>query len=504
MTLEDNSIKEHASGSDSKEGTLIEEKVIENVGFFDRVTKHLGQYGVEERGVERVPEDQRTDKSLFSLASIWFSANLSIPTFAFGCVAVPIFGLGFVDTAFLVIFVNAVAAIPPCFFASFGPKFGVRQMLLSRFFFGYHVMKLLATLQIIVCLGWASVNAIVGAQLFQAVNPDIPGWAGILVIALSTLIVCFIGYKAIHLYERWAAVPAGIIYLIVLGVFAHSGKFDSLLPLKTGPTEKAGLLSYSAGLFGFTCGWSVFAADYGVYQPATKSPKSVFIWSFGGLYIPIVFLELFGAAVGTAIVNDEGYRVAYENYSIGGLLSQVLVPELGGFGKFCIVILAMSIVAGNCPNIYSSAFAIQVLGKATMRVPRFFWTIFGTAIYVAIAIPGYERFETWLENIVLITGYWVSLYTGIALVEHFLFRRGYDGYRIEDVNNPKALPPGFASLAGFGLGAFGVVMGMSQVWWTGPISKAAGGGDMGFEMGLGFSMVSYAGFRAIEKSYMKR
>ncbi|KAK4170440.1 permease for cytosine/purines, uracil, thiamine, allantoin-domain-containing protein [Cladorrhinum sp. PSN259] len=504
MALDD-SIKERTSGGDSGVETFVEAKTVETDTFWGKLQKFGGQHGVEEIGIERVPEDQRTDKTLFKLANIWFTANLSMPTFAFGSVAIPVFKLGFVDAALLIILVNAVCCIVPCIFATFGPKTGLRQIMLSRFFFGYHVIKILAVFQVIVCLGWASVNAIVGAQLFHAVNPNIPGWAGILIISFMALVVCFVGYKALHWYERWACVPSGIIYLIFLGVFVRSNKFDPLLPLKSGPSETASILSYTAGIFGYACGWSLFAADYGVYQPASRSPKKIFLYTYVGLYIPMVFLELFGAAVGTAIVTDEAYRIAYDESGIGGLLSQALVPELGGFGNFCIVILSLSIVAGNCPNIYSSAFAIQVLGKATQRVPRALWTLFGTVICVAVAIPGYSRFEVWLQNLVSITGYWVAGYCGIVFVEHFVFRRGFDGYRVADINNPKALPPGYAAFASFALGAVGVVLGMSQTWYVGPIAKLCGdNGDVAFELGLGLSSFSYLGLRAIERSHFRR
>jgi purine-cytosine permease-like protein len=43
---------------------------------------------------------------------------------------------------------------------------------------------------------------------------------------------------------------------------------------------------------------------------------------------------------------------AYNSGSIGGLLGQALSPA-GGFGKFCLVLLALSIVANNIPNNYS-------------------------------------------------------------------------------------------------------------------------------------------------------
>jgi hypothetical protein len=31
--------------------------------------------------------------------------------------------------------------------------------------------------------------------------------------------------------------------------------------------------------------------------------------------------------------------------------------------------------------------------------------------------------------------YWLAIYSGIALVDHFVFRRGFDGYRPEDYDN---------------------------------------------------------------------
>jgi purine-cytosine permease-like protein len=54
----------------------------------------------------------------------------------------------------------------------------------------------------------------------------------------------------------------------------------------------------------------------------------------------------------TATVADPAWEAAYKSGSIGGLLGQALSP-VGGFGKFCLVLLALSIVANNIPNNYS-------------------------------------------------------------------------------------------------------------------------------------------------------
>lgn len=67
---------------------------------------------------------------------------MTISSFAIGALAEPVFHLGFVDTILIILFVNLLGIIPVCFFSTFGPRFGLRQMVLSRFFFGWHGAKL--------------------------------------------------------------------------------------------------------------------------------------------------------------------------------------------------------------------------------------------------------------------------------------------------------------------------------------------------------------------------
>lgn len=68
-----------------------------------------------------------------------------VSSFAIGALAVPVFALGFVDALLTIFFINMLGVIPVCFFSTFGPKFGMRQMILSRFFFGYYGVKLSKT-----------------------------------------------------------------------------------------------------------------------------------------------------------------------------------------------------------------------------------------------------------------------------------------------------------------------------------------------------------------------
>ena len=326
-----------------------------------------------------------------------------VSSFAIGALAIPVFQLGFVDSLLTIFFINCLAITPVAFFSTFGPRFGLRQMVLSRFFFGFYGVKVIAVFNVLACVGWSSVNVIVGAQLINAVNNNVPGYAGIIIIAACTFLVTLFGYKVVHLYEFWSWIPSFIIFLIVLGEFAHSGKFSNL-PMQSGTAEVGSILSFAASVFGFGTGWTSYAADYTVYQPMTVSRIKTFVWTYAGLIFPLCFTEMLGLAVATATLDpvDTSYADGYKNAGIGGLLAAVLFPPLGRFGAFCLVVLALSIIANNCPNIYSLTFSLQVMARWTQAVPRFIWTFIGTIVYCAIAIPGYSDFEQVLENFMLL------------------------------------------------------------------------------------------------------
>ena len=326
-----------------------------------------------------------------------------VSSFAIGVIGITLFQLGFVDALLTILFINLLAITPVAFFSTFGPRFGLRQMVLSRFFFGFYGVKVVAVFNVLACVGWSSVNVIVGAQLIHAVNTNVPGYAGIIIIAAATFLITLFGYKVVHVYEFWSWIPSFIIFLIVIGEFAHSGRFSNL-PMHTGSPEAGSVLSFAASVFGFGTGWTSYAADYTVYQPVSVSRVKTFAWTYAGLIFPLCFTEMLGLAVATATLDpvDPSYIKGFTDSGVGGLLGAVLFPNLGRFGQFCLVILALSIIANNCPNIYSVTFSLQVMGRWTQGIPRFVWTFIATLVYVAIAIPGYSHFQTVLENFMLL------------------------------------------------------------------------------------------------------
>lgn len=96
-----------------------------------------------------------------------------VSSFAIGVLAVPVFALGFVDSLLTIFFINILGILPVAFFSTFGPRFGMRQMILSRFWFGYWGVKISMLIEI-------SVPFIL-SRLTQSQSPSSiasPAWAG--------------------------------------------------------------------------------------------------------------------------------------------------------------------------------------------------------------------------------------------------------------------------------------------------------------------------------------
>lgn len=72
----------------------------------------------------------------------WLAANMVVSSFAIGALAITVFQLGFIDSLLTIFFINVLAITPVCFFSTFGPRFGLRQMVLSRYYFGFHGVKI--------------------------------------------------------------------------------------------------------------------------------------------------------------------------------------------------------------------------------------------------------------------------------------------------------------------------------------------------------------------------
>jgi purine-cytosine permease-like protein len=199
----------------------------------------LDGFGVETRGIERVLPDERTHTSVADCMWLWMAANCTTSTFALGILGASFFQLTFRPAVLTIIFFNLFSTVPVAYFATFGPKLGLRQLTLSRFSFSLYFPSCISiVLNIIGCVGSATVDTISGVLVLRAASdagqPDVPTVAAIVIIGVLTLIPSFIGYRHVHTYERYSWIPIAIVFLIVLGL---SAKYMDLQPWPSTPTN---------------------------------------------------------------------------------------------------------------------------------------------------------------------------------------------------------------------------------------------------------------------------
>src|SRR5450759_4153004 len=328
----------------------------------DEVEKHVpvreGDYGervdtVEPGGVESIALHERHGKPI-QLSFTWLSPNLEFATVFIGVIAVAFEGLNLWQAATAIIIGTALGSISHAVLSSWGPKFGVPMMIVSRGPFGFLGNILPAALNgLTASFGWFIVNSVSGAFALQSLFPSfsLPFWLAFLVIVVAQVAIATLGYNLIHLFERVALPLLGIVFIVAcFFIFRHGNYGFSPKPIPGG-----WLLAFTAA-FGYAVGWNPFAADYTRYMAPGSNRRMVGFWAGFGVFLSCVVLELAGAVLVTVPGTDwSGIPTAQLQRAMPDV---VYYPTL-----LCIAIGA---VAANAINIYSGTMSLVSLGIKEM------------------------------------------------------------------------------------------------------------------------------------------
>ncbi|KAF2135342.1 uncharacterized protein K452DRAFT_239548 [Aplosporella prunicola CBS 121167] len=457
--------------------------------------------GLETRGVARVPPSQREAASRAALAQIalvWLSTNMTANNLTLAMLGPLVYGLGFADAAALSVFGSLVGVAGAAYLGTFGPRSGCRTMIVARYFMGYYPSKIACLLNVVIMIGYGMIDCIVGGQILSAVSGGhMTVVVGIIVVAVVSWLVAAFGITVFHAYERWAWAPQMVALLLLYGVAGP--KFDTAsVSTGSGATLHGNRLSFFSLCLSAPVAWAPSAADYFVYLNEATPPWQTFASAFAGMGVAAVMVDLAGVGLASGALRDAGWRGAYE--TSGGALIVAGYEGIGGFGKFCSVVVALGVIANNIPGTYSAALGFQVLGRGLARVPRWAWVSVSAVIYLACALGGrnslFDIFEDWLA----LMGYWVCLWICIVGEEQVLFRRGKDAFDWTAWNDEARLPLGLAALAAFLIGWAGAIVSMDQAYYVGPIAAMVGadGADLGIWVGCGFTLVTFPGLRWLE------
>jgi nucleobase:cation symporter-1, NCS1 family len=177
-----------------------------------------------------------------------------------------------------------------------------------------------------------------------------------------------------------------------------------------------GFLLTLGAVFGYTAGWSPYAADYARYLPVDSSRRDVGLAAGTGLFVSTTVLMVVGAA---SVSASAAAGISSDNPTTAFV--GVLPAWLAALTLICI---SLGAVAANVLNVYSGAMAFLSLGinvplhRARAVVAVAFGLIGFVIALLALgdAAAGYEAF-------LLVVVYWVGPWLGVVLTDQYLRRR---------------------------------------------------------------------------------
>lgn len=200
---------------------------------------------------------------------------------------------------------------------------------------------LVVIFSMIATTGWNAINSISGAAVLHAVSDGrFPIWAGVIVICVAVWVICVLGINWIHRLDTFIWIPPLIVWCVAAGTGASQLTSEDHVHLQ-GSNKAAAILTYMALIFSFSVSWVNCAADYNVRMPKDTPRWQIFSATYVGIFVPTVLVQTLGAALYTGTITNTAWKEAYTASSIGGLLKMALEPA-GGFGKFLMVLAALS------------------------------------------------------------------------------------------------------------------------------------------------------------------
>jgi purine-cytosine permease-like protein len=447
-----------------------------------------GEYGdrvmaVEPGGIEYIALAERhgTPRRLFWT---WNSPNWEFATMFLGVIPVTVFGGGFVPTVIAVILGSALGAAAVGMLSTWGPRFGVPQLVQSRGAFGYFGNFLPASLNTLTAgIGWFSVNTISGTFALSTLT-HLPFQISLVVIVLLQVFVAFIGHNFIHQFEKVALPYLAVVFTIAtLVILAQSNPalgFNPKAPVAFGGALGAFILAVFVA-FSYAAGWAPYSMDFARYLPPSSQPGPVFWSAMLGVFIPCAILEIGGAALATVTGTAWG--------PTDSPTDQLVKPLPGILAGLTLLGIALGAVSANVLNIYSGAMSFLALGVrlGNLHLQRaIVGVIFGVIGYF-VARAGEVDAGHAYENFLLLIGYWITPFLGVVLTDFWLRRGHYDEREFFDRRHN--------TVAGAAAMAAGILVSVpfwNQALWHGPVVDALPQlGDLSFIVGFVVAAVVY-------------
>jgi NCS1 nucleoside transporter family len=368
--------------------------------------------------IEPIPDADR-DSTGPQQMWIWAGANIAPVNWALGALGI-VLKLGLWETIAVIVLGNLVGCAIFATFTVMGHKTGVNQMVLSRSAFGVRGAYLPSILMFLMTLCWIGVNTYFPVKISMAILgqfgiPD--NWfVEIVVITLVMVLQVGIGvygFYAIRTFEKYT-VPPTIAIMVLMSILAWTrpGIVNWNLTTSLPPGAHLAMITLLMTAIGVGWGisWVTWASDYSRFVPRNVPSRTVFWYSYAGMFVPTVWLAILGATIASTTLDTDPAK---------------MVSTVFG-GSVSILVLLMVLhgpIATNILNVYSAALAALSAGFNFSRIALA--AIVGAAGYLVtlyfIFAPSFAKaFDNWMISLLL----WMSPWAGVVLADFFIKRKG--------------------------------------------------------------------------------
>lgn len=302
---------------------------------------------LEAETIYPIPPERRhgTAKDLFS---VWFGPNLMMLTVVTGALATTVFGLSLIPALLALLMGNLVGGIFMALHAAQGPRLGVPQMIQTRGQFGLFGAVPVTAIIVLMYVGFAASNLVLGGEGLQACFPGLSRFPAILIIQLLSIAPAILGYRVIHIAARVLTLLCGAAVLVCLWQVTamHPVVHETI----TKPGGWTGILRTLSLAALWQIAYAPYVSDSSRYLPAgPKSEKYAFFACFSGSVSGSALAMSLGAAIGLV--------------AGGAHVIQALTAILGVTAIPVLLALSIGIAVANAMNVYCGALSTLTVAQ---------------------------------------------------------------------------------------------------------------------------------------------
>src|SRR4029450_8685169 len=329
---------------------------------------------VDVHKIEPIPEADK-DSTGPQQMWIWAGANIAPINWALGALGI-VLKLGLWETIAVIVVGNVVGCAIFAAFTVMGHKTGVNQMVLGRAAFGRRGAYLPSALMFLMTRGWIGVNTYFPVKIAVAIlgqfgigDTWLTNLVVVTVIMIIQVLIGLYGFYAIRTFEKYT-VPVTVVIMLIMSILAWTrpGVVNWNLTSTLPPGAHLAMITLLMTAIGVGWGisWVTWASDYSRFVPHTVSSRSVYWYSYVGMFVPTVWLAILGATLASVTKDTDPAKMVSAVF--GGVMT-ILVLLLVLHGP----------IATNILNVYSAALAALSMG----------WRLSRTTMALIAGVVGY-------------------------------------------------------------------------------------------------------------------